>query len=182
MSRGRRKTLIRIVEGAAAGLVAFDLVLYLAVVRPLHSLRAGEEASYAATRDRLREGKARVARLKRFQAALPDSEEQLAAFLKSRVATRRRGFSRAARLMRELTDKAGLLMTGIAYKLSSDKDEPLERLAVDVQVDGPFPSLLSFAHALETSDDFIALRDFSFQPAEGSALTLHVGADLYLTP
>jgi hypothetical protein len=53
---------------------------------------------------------------------------------------------------------------------------------VDVDVEGPFSSLLSFAHALETSDDFISLRDISIQPAEGSALKLHVGADLYLTP
>jgi Tfp pilus assembly protein PilO len=182
MSRGRRKTLIRVLEGVAAGLVALDVVLYLALVRPLRSLRVGEEASYAATRLRLREGKARVARLEKFQAALPESEEQLAVFLKDHVPTRRRGFSRAAGLMRQLTEKAGLQMTGITYKLDPGKDEPLERLTVDVDVEGPFSSLLSFAHALETSDDFISLRDISIQPAEGSALKLHVGADLYLTP
>jgi Tfp pilus assembly protein PilO len=182
MSRGRRKTLMRVVEGVAVGLVALDVVLYLALVRPLQSLRVSEEMGYAATRVRVREGKARVARLEKFQAALPQSEKQLAAFLKEHVATRRRGFSRAARLMRELTEKVGLQMTGISYKLDPGEDEPLERLTVNVDVDGPFSSLLSFTHALETSEDFITVRDISFQPAEGSALTLHVGADLYLTP
>jgi Tfp pilus assembly protein PilO len=182
MSRGRRKTLIRVVESVAAGLVALDLVLYLALVRPLHSLRAGEEASHTAMRDRLREGKARVARLEKFQSALPKSEEELAAFLKDHVATRRRGFSRAARLMRELTEKAGLQMTGISYKLNSGKDDPLESLSVEVEAQGPFPNLMSFAHALETTDDFLALHDISLQTAEGNALTLRVGADLYLTP
>ena len=182
MSRSRRKTVIRVLEGVAAGLVALDVVLYLALVRPLHNLRAAEEAGYASTRDRVREGRARVARLEKFQAALPDAEEQLAAFLKDHVPPRRQGFSRAARLMRRLTEQAGLQVTGITYKLDSGEDEPLERLALDVEVEGPFASLLNFAHALETAGDFIALRDFSFQPAEGKTLTLHVGADLYLTP
>ncbi|MBZ5544712.1 MAG: type 4a pilus biogenesis protein PilO [Acidobacteriia bacterium] len=182
MSRGRRKTLIRVLEIAAAGVVALDVVLYLALVRPLRSLREGEEASYAATRDRLRDGKARVARLEKFKATLPDAEEQLTAFFKDHVPPRRRGFSRAARLVRELAEQAGVQVTGITYKLGHGKDEPLERLALDVEVEGPFASLLKFAHALETADDFIALRDISFQPVEGGTLTLHVGADLYLTP
>jgi Tfp pilus assembly protein PilO len=182
MSRGRRKTVIRVLESAAGGLVALDLVLYLALVRPLHNLRAGEEASYAATRDRVRDGKARVARLGKFQAALPDAEEQLTAFFKDHVPARRSGFSRAARLMRQLTEQAGLQVTGITYKLDRDKDEPLEHLALDVEVEGPFASLLNFTHALETAGDFITLRDISFQPAEGRTLALHVGADLYLTP
>jgi len=182
MSRRRRKTVIRVLESVAAGLVALDLVLYLALVRPLRSLRAGQEASYAAARDRVRDGKARVARLQKFQAVLPDAEEQLKAFFEEHVPARRRGFSRAARLVRQLTEKAGLQVTGITYKLDRGKDEPLERLAVDVEVEGPFASLLSFAHALETSNDFTTLRDISFQPAEGRTLVLHVGADLYLTP
>lgn len=182
MSRGRRKTVIRVLERVAAGLVALDLVLYLALVRPLQSLRAGEEASYAATRDRVRNGKARVARLEKFQAALPDAEERLTAFFKDHVPARRSGFSRAARLLRQLTEQAGLQVTGITYKLGHAKDEPLERLTLDVEVEGPFASLLNFTHALETAGDFIILRDISFQPAEGRTLALHVGADLYLTP
>lgn len=173
---------MRVLEGAAVGLVALDLVLYLALVRPLRALRASKEAEYASARDQMREGRARVARLEKFKAALPDAEEQMAAFMKGHLPPRRQGYSRAARLIRRLTDQTGLQMTGITYKLDKEKDEPLERLGLEVAVEGPFSNLLNFAHALETADYFIALRDLSIQPVEGHTLVLNVGADLYLTP
>jgi hypothetical protein len=113
---------------------------------------------------------------------LPEAEKQLSAFLRNHVPSRRQGFSHAARLMRRLTEQAGLRLSGLGYKLESSENDPLQRLGMEVEVEGPFSSLLNFAHALETAGDFIVVRDFAFEPAEGQVVALRLGADLYLKP
>ena len=182
MSKGRRKTIVRIVEGTALALVLLDLTLYFALVRPLRTMRTEEEASYAAARERVRDLKARAARLEKYQASVPEAEGALADFLKEHLPARRQGFSRAHRMVRELTDNASLHLASVSYKLESSKEDPFERLAVQVEVEGTYSNLISFAHALETSSDLIALRDFNFEPTEGRSLALRLGADLYLKP
>jgi hypothetical protein len=62
------------------------------------------------------------------------------------------------------------------------KGEPLERLGIEVDVQGSFPSLLGFAHAVETSSDFLVLRGFSLETGDGETLALRMAADLYVTP
>lgn len=180
MSRSRRKTVIRILEGVAVGLVLLDVALYFALVRPLRSMRSAEQARYAAARERVREQTLRAARLEKFQTVLPETEDQLSAFMQSHIPPRRQGFSRAARLVRRLTEQAGVQLSGMAYKLGSSADDPLERLGIEVEVEGPFASLLNFSHAVETSSDFIVVREFAFEPTEGQGLALRLGADLYL--
>lgn len=182
MSRSRRHVLTRIVESAAVGLVVLDVLLYFALVRPLRTLRAAEEARYGVVREQVRDLNLRTARLERFRGALPETEKQLSVFLRNHVPSRRQGFSHAARLMRRLTEQAGLRLAGLGYKLESPENDPLQRLGMEVEVEGPFPSLLDFAHALETAGDFIVVRDFTFEPAEGQVVTLRLGADLYLKP
>jgi hypothetical protein len=182
MSRSRRHALTRIVESAAVGLVVLDVLLYFALVRPLRTLRAAEEARYGVVREQVRDLNLRTARLERFRGALPETEKQLGVFLRNHVPSRRQGFSHAARLMRRLTEQAGLRLAGLGYKLESPENDPLQRLGMEVEVEGPFPSLLDFAHALETAGDFIVVRDFTFEPAEGQVVTLRLGADLYLKP
>jgi Tfp pilus assembly protein PilO len=180
MSRARRKTLIRIVEGAAVGLVLLDLVLYFAVVGPLRSMRASAEVEYAAVRDRVRDAKGRVVRLEKFKAAVPGAEAQLEDFLKAHVPRRRQGFSRAARLVRMLSEDSKVRLSGVSYKLDPADDDPLARLGLEVEVEGTFANLMNFVHALETNDEFASLRDFSFEPGEDRTIALRVGADLYL--
>lgn len=178
----RRKTIVRIVEGAAIGLVVLDLVAYFALVRPLRSLRVSQEAQYTTARDRMREARARVARLEKFQAAVPDAETQLGEFLTDHVPERRQGFSRAARLVRELSEKSKVHLASVSYHLAPGGDDPLARLGLSVEVEGPFSGVMSFARALETSGEFVALGDFSFEPGENRTIALRMGAELYLQP
>jgi Tfp pilus assembly protein PilO len=182
MTRSRRKLITRIVEATALGLVVISLVLYFALVRPLGNMRQSEVNQHAAIRDQVREGKARVARLEHFKEGVPDAETQLGGFLKEHVPERRQGFSRAARMMRQLSEDSQVRLTGVSYKLSAPGDEPLARLGLEIEVEGTFPNLLEFTHALETSGDFLALRDFSFDLGEGRGIAMHVGAVLYLQP
>lgn len=182
MSRGRRRFLIHVLEKAAVALVVADVVLYFALVRPVRNMRAAEEAEFSVMRNRLRDARARVARLEEFQAEVPGAGEQLDAFLGDHVPTRRQAFSRAARLVRRLTEESGTQLVSIAYKLRQGEDEPLQRLGLDVDVEGPFASVFGFAHALETGNDFVMVRSFTLQPVEGGVLGLRLGADLYLKP
>jgi hypothetical protein len=182
MRKGHRKVLIRALEKVAVSLVILDALLYFALVRPLRGTRMGEEAQFSAMRIRLREARARVAQLEGFQSEVPGADEQLEGFLKEHVPTRRQGFSRAARLVRELVEKSGAQLDGINYKLDSDTDDPLRRLGLEMSLEGPFESLFEFAHALETGNELVVIRSFSFEPQEGGAVGLRLVADLFLKP
>lgn len=163
-------------------LFLLDVVLYLVVARPLADKAAAEQQERNSLQREIREAQARVERMKSVMASLPQAESELEAFLRDHVPSRRRGFSRAARLVRELTEKWGLQVSNVAYRLDTSGSAPLEHLGIDVTVEGALSSLLRFSHGLETADDFVVIRDFTFQPGEGGGLALKVSADLYLTP
>jgi len=180
--KSRRQLLVRIVERVALALILLDVLLYFAMFRPVGNLVASAQQRYSATRRRIHEGQVRVERLEKFQQALPSAEEGIEAFKHDHVPPRRRGFSRAARLVRRVSEQSGIQFTNLAYRLDTGKGEPLERLGIEIDVEGSFAGLLKFAHALETASDFIVVREFSFEPGDGEALALRLAADLYLTP
>jgi len=182
MRRNRRKKIIRFFEIAALGAVVLDLAVYFLAVRPLRREVAQGENSYHQEYQRLQQRQFRVVRLEKFQKALPAQDDQLKAFLRDHVPTRRRVFSDSARLVRILTQKSGVQLDSISYKLSSEKGEPLDQLGLNVTVEGTFTNLLKFAHSLETADDLILVRNFSFSAGQGGSVSLQVGGILYITP
>ena len=182
MHKSYRRVLIRLLEKVAVSLVILDALLYFALLRPLRALRDSKEAEFTTMRVRLREARARVAQLEAFQAEVPGADEQLESFLNEHVPTRRQGFSRAARLLRELVEKSGVQLESISYKLGSEPDDPLRSLALEIDVEGPFEGLLDFAHALETGSELAVVRNFNFQPRESGTMGLHLVADLFLKP
>jgi Tfp pilus assembly protein PilO len=182
MPKSHRKVLIRIIEGAALALVLLDAVLFLAVLRPLQNRETRVWTQLSETRHRVQETQVRVARLERFRANLPDAQEQLATFERDHIPPRRQGFSRVARLVRRLSEQSNLELSGVSYRLDAGREEPLERLGVELNVEGNFPDLMKFTHALETASDMIVLRDFTFGPGESGRVEMRLTADLYLSP
>jgi len=73
-------------------------------------------------------------------------------------------------------------LSGVSYRLDEVKGEPLQRLGIEINVQGPFPSLLGFAHAVETSSDFLVLRGFTLEAGDEGTLELRMRVDLYVTP
>lgn len=180
MSRNGRKALIRRIERVAAALLLADLAVYFVLVLGLgNRLRAAQEHRETLYRQ-ARSKQMRIARLEQYQSSLPDAKERLAQFEKEHVPSRRQGFSSAARLIRKVAEQSGVQLSGLSYKLDSDEKQPFKRLAIIVSAEGPFRSLVSFAHALETAGEFIIVREFNYQPGEGEALALRMNADLYL--
>ena len=182
MNRRRRKTIIRFFERAALSMALLDLVVYFAAVRPLRSRGAEAEVSYRRAQAQEQQRQERVARLARFQEDLPHADAQLKTFLNDHVPTRRHAFSEASRMVRVLTTQSGVQLDNVSYKLTREKDEPLERLRINVVVEGPYANLLKFAHTLESASQLILLRDFTFSTNQGSIVSLQVGAELYLSP
>lgn len=173
---------MRIVEAAGLGLVVLDIVLYFAAYRPLGNMVASEERGYSDARQRVREQQLRVDRLKTYQAALPQADKRLEDFTSNHAPSRRRGFSAAAHLIRQVADASGVQPPSVAYRLDTKHQDPLERLGLEISVTGRYTGLLKFAHALETANDFILVREFSFAPGDNGILSLRLVADLYLTP
>jgi hypothetical protein len=184
MSRDRRKNLIRKFERVAVGLVALDAVLYFVVLKPLRTRAQSEFESINEVRLSLRNEEARVKRLEWYKNALPATESDLDDFMSNEVQSKQKVYSRSTRLVRGLAQEAGLelALNGISSRMDPSRAAPLGRMNLMISVNGPFKSLLSFAHALETtSDDFLIIRDFRFDSGEGEDMSLRLSADLYLT-
>jgi Tfp pilus assembly protein PilO len=182
MPKSRRKGLVRILVRAALVLAALDVIVYFALSRPVASLETKAWARLSDVRRRVQEAQVRVSKLEKFRAKLPTSREELAAFEQDHVPTRRQGFSRVARLVRLLTEKSGLQLSGVSYRLDATSKDPLERLGVEINLDGNFPELLKFTHAMETASDMIVIRDFTFGPGESGQVGMRLTADMYLSP
>jgi Tfp pilus assembly protein PilO len=180
--RRRRQFLIRAVERVGIFLVLLDVALYFALLRPVENLAATEHERFTAARRHIREAQARVERLEKFQEALPGAGDKIATFKRDHVPSRRQGYSQAARLLRRVTEESGIHLTNVAYRPPESHGELLERLGIEVSVEGSFSGLLKFAHALETASDFILIREFNFEPGDRGALALRVVGDLYLKP
>jgi Tfp pilus assembly protein PilO len=182
MKRNRRKAIIRFFERAALGVAILDAAIYFAAVRPLRNRIAATESSYHQERVQTQLRQARVDRLEKLQKNLPTTDDQLKTFLDGHVPPRQHAFSEADRLIRELTTQSAVQLDTVSYKLTSEKGEPLERLGIDVTVEGPFSNLLKFAHSLESAQQLILLRNFTFSASQGRIVSLKVGAELFLTP
>jgi len=181
--KSRRQIVSRIFEAVGAGLVALDLVVFFAVYRPLEHRVDGEERRGTELLQTVRNQQVRVDLLKKFEAAFPQAGKGLEDFTTNRTPARREGFSTAAHLIHKVADAAGVKVSSTAYRLDTEHHDPLERLALEINVQGPYTGLLKFSHALETADEFILVREFNFTPGEEhGALGLRLGADLYLTP
>jgi hypothetical protein len=182
LHKSRRQIVIQVVEACAATLLLLNVVLYLVMLRPYQNRLAAEQQRFSAARARQHDAQIRVERLEKFQAALPGAGDKVAMFQHDHIAPRRRGFSRAAHLVRHVTEESGARLASVSYKLGSDRGSPLQRLSLEISVDGAFDSLVRFAHGLETADDFVLIRGFAFEPSEGAGLGLQFSVDMYLVP
>jgi Tfp pilus assembly protein PilO len=163
-------------------LVVLDLLVFFAVYRPLGDKLDAEARRHAELRQTIRNQQVRVDLLKKFETALPQAGKGLEDFMTSRTPSRREAYSTAGHLINKVADAAGVKLTTVAYRLDLEHHDPLERLAVEINAQGPYTGLLKFSHALETANDFMLVREFNFIPGDSGVISLRLGADLYVTP
>jgi Tfp pilus assembly protein PilO len=181
--KSRRQIANRFFEATGIGLVALDLVVFFAVYRPLGQKVDEAARHHTELRQTVRNQQIRVDVLKKYEAALPQAGKGLEDFATKRAPARREGFSTAAHLIHKVADASGVKVSTLAYRLDKEQKDPLERLQLEINVQGPYAGLLKFSHALETANEFMLVREFTLTPGgENGALGLRLGADLYLTP
>src|SRR5439155_1905674 len=182
MKTNLRKVYKPIFEIAALAAIVIDLALGGALVWSSSRVDAEREA-YANLRDRLGAQQMLVTRLQETMATLPGTAGQVKLFLDNHVPSRREGFSRATHLIWSLKEDSGVRLDGLSFKPEKrTQDDPLQPLAAEVSLEGPFSNLINFAHSLETASDFVVVRALNFNPGEGAKLSLHLSADFYITP
>jgi Tfp pilus assembly protein PilO len=160
-----------------------DLLVFFLVYQPLGTKIDGEERTHEQLRQTVRNQQVRVDILKKYEAALPLAGKGLVDFTTNRTPSRREAYSTAAHLIHKAAEASGVKVSSTGYRLDLGHNDPLERLELDVALQGPYASLLKFSHALETANNFILVRDFTLtRGEEGGALALRLGADLYLMP
>ena len=182
MRRTRRQILVRFFEKFGLGIVLLDIVFYFAAYRPVRGLVDSEQERYAAERHAAMRQQARVARLEKFRSALPEADQNVDAFVHDHIPPRRSGFSRAADLLRDVTQASGADLSNVRFKLNTDEKGPLLGLGMEMSLQGSFSELMKFADALEAADDLVLIREFSFVPGDSGSLGLHLMAEMYLTP
>ena len=121
-------------------------------------------------------------RLQQYWEALPETGKKLAALEREHTPPRRQAYSLTSELVRRIADQSGAQLIKVGFKLDDKVSGPLQRLGIVIDVDGPFPALLKFAHGLETASDLLVIQSFNLVEGENSPLQLRLAADLYLTP
>lgn len=190
MRKSRRQIANRIIETLGVGLVVLDLVVFFAIYRPLGGKLDALVSRDARLREAVRTEERRLDLLQKYEAAFPDTDKELQEFTRNRVPSRREAFSVAAHLIHKVASAAGVNVTTLIYRLDSEHHEPLQRLSLDISLQGPYAGLLKFAHDLETANDFMLIRQFSFTPGGQDAppgagappIALRLMTDLYLNP
>jgi Tfp pilus assembly protein PilO len=181
MSRSKRKALIRVAERVALSVFALAVLSYGVLILGFQNrIQAADHSRVELLRQHQQMGK-RVKRLKQFRASLPDARKVLEKFEQDRVPSRRQGYSRAAHTIHDIAQRSGVDISAVSFKLDSRHRDPMDRLGITLTAEGLYPSLIQFARKLETTSDFIVVRDFSLQQGDGSALALRLSADLYLS-
>jgi len=159
------------------------VLVFFAVYRPLGERVGAETRRHAELRQTIRNQQVRVDLLKKFEAALPRAGKGLEDFTTNRTPARREAYSTAAHLIHKAADDSGVKFSTVGYHFDKEHHDPLERLTIEINAQGPYMSLLKFSHALETASDFILVREFNITPGgDNGALGLRLEADLYLTP
>jgi Tfp pilus assembly protein PilO len=181
--KSRRQIVNRIIEVLGAGFVALAFVAFFGVYRPLAIRLDSQAHRRAELRQSIRNLQVRVQVLKKYEAAQPDVAKGLDDFTSHRVPSRRECYSTADHLLNKVADASGVKLAALAYKLEPKRKDPLERLQIEINAQGPYAGLIKFAHTLETADDFMLVRDFQFTPGENfGPVSLKLDADLYLMP
>ena len=182
MRRNRQQIVTRVFQIAGISLVLVDVLLFFVVYRQTQAQLSSELDQFASLRQRIFDGEARIERLRKYKAALPDTGKNLTALIEDHTLHRRTAYSQAFKLLRLVAQQSGVELGKVEFKRNDKAGGPLLPLGAAINAEGSFPQLLKFAHGLETADDLLVIRSFSMTEGEDTPQQLRLLVDMYFTP
>jgi hypothetical protein len=182
LRRNRHQIVTRVFQIAGISLVLLDVLLYFVVYRQTQSQLSSELEQFASLRQRIFDGEARIERLTKYRAGLPDTDRNLAALIEDHTLHRRTAYSQAFKLLRLVAQHSGAELGKVEFKRNDKVGGPLLPLGAAINAEGSFPQLLKFAHGLETASDLLVIRSFSMTEGEDTPQQLRLVVDMYFTP
>ncbi|HTP44735.1 MAG TPA: GspMb/PilO family protein [Candidatus Limnocylindrales bacterium] len=111
--------------------------------------------------------KADVDRGEKIRASLPQVGKDCDGFYKSDFLPASTGYSAVLAEFTEITHKTGLKTGGISFQQKELKDHGVTQVSMKTTVEGDYPALIEFIHALEKSKNFYLLDNLTL--ASGGA-------------
>jgi len=162
--------------------VLLDVLLYFAVYRQIQSQLSSELEQFAALRQRIFDGEARIERLTKYKASLPEAGKKLAALIEDHTLHRRTAYSQAFKLLRQVAEQSAAQLGKVEFRRNDKAAGPVLPLGAAINAEGSFPQLLKFAYGLETASDLLVIRSFSMTEGVDTPQQLRLLVDIYFTP
>lgn len=114
--------------------------------------------------------KADVERGEKIKASLPQVGKDCDGFYQSDFLPAANGYSAIVAELTEITHKAGLKSDGLSFQQKALKDHGVTQIVMKTTVEGDYPAIIEFIHALERSKNFYLLDNLTL--ASGGATSV----------
>src|SRR5580693_7954862 len=121
--------------------------------------------------------KADVERGEIIKASLPQVGKDCDGFYKADFLPASAGYSAVVAELTEITRKAGLKTGGVSFQQKELKGHGVTEIVMKTTVEGDYPALIEFIHALERSNNFYLLDNLTLASA-GSTPGIKLNLDL----
>jgi Tfp pilus assembly protein PilO len=121
--------------------------------------------------------KADVERGEKIKASLPQVGKDCDGFYEADFLPASAGYSAILAELTEITHKAGLKTSGVSFQQKELKGHGVTEIAMKTTVEGDYPALIEFIHALERSKNFYLLDNLTLASG-GSTPGIKLNLDL----
>jgi type IV pilus assembly protein PilO len=121
--------------------------------------------------------KADVERGEKIKASLPQVGKDCDGFYEANFLPAATGYSAILAELTDITHKAGLKTGGVSFQQKELKDHGVTQITMKTTVEGDYPALIQFIHALERSKNFYLLDNLSLASG-GSTPAIKLNLDL----
>jgi Tfp pilus assembly protein PilO len=115
-----------------------------------------------------------VARGEKIRVSLPRVGNECDKFYEDAFLTRDTGYSAIEGDLNSIANKAGLRLSGTAYKESEVKNRGVTQIAISTGVEGNYAAIIHFINGLEQSKNFYLLNDLRLSSANAGAIRLQL--------
>ncbi|HEY8536186.1 MAG TPA: type 4a pilus biogenesis protein PilO [Vicinamibacterales bacterium] len=139
-----------------------NAIVYGAIVYPLSTRAAGAEQRAAAARQRLEAAEREAQELRQTVERTEQADRDLERFYREVLprdvaGARRLTYARLA----ELADDHGLILTRRRFDLDDRHKGRLQRMQIEMALEGEYRDIRAFVHALESAPEFIVIENVS---------------------